>query len=92
MTVNMFLYYLINSEKGKFYIGLTNNLERRIKEHNYETKHYTGRIRGKWKLIGYKAFKNKIEAEKEEKRLKRSKNKKYISWYFQVESIVQRIE
>jgi len=40
----MFVYYLTNTEKKKFYIGLTNDLERRIKEHNYKTKHYTGRI------------------------------------------------
>ena len=83
MTVNMFLYHLANIEKKKFYIGLTNNLKRRIKEHNFETKHYTGRIKGEWKLIGYKFFEDKSEAVKEEKRLKKSKNKKYINWYFQ---------
>jgi len=33
-------------------------------------------------LIGYKSIKDENFAKKEEKRLKKSKNRKYIEWYF----------
>lgn len=79
----MFLYYLINIESKKFYIGLTNNLKRRIKEHNSNNNHFTGRIKGEWKVLRYKHYENDEEAKKEERRLKKSKNKKYIDWFFQ---------
>jgi predicted GIY-YIG superfamily endonuclease len=78
----MFLYYLVNEKNEKHYLGLTNNLSRRIEEHNKENKHFTGKIKGVWKLVAFKKFNDGNFARKEEKRLKKAKNKKYIEWYF----------
>ena len=78
----MYLYLLVNEDNSKFYIGITDNLERRLGEHNYPNKHFTGKISGDWKLLKYKWFDDEARARIEEKRLKKCRNKKYIAWYF----------
>ncbi|KKU37980.1 MAG: hypothetical protein UX99_C0011G0015 [Candidatus Amesbacteria bacterium GW2011_GWB1_47_26] len=77
----MHLYILKNNSSGKYYIGVTNNIERRLREHNNANKHFTGRADGKWVVLFSKVFNSKIEARREELRLKKAKNKKYIDWY-----------
>jgi predicted GIY-YIG superfamily endonuclease len=57
----MYYVYLIkNSKTRKTYIGYTNNLRRRIKEHQNK----------KPELIYYEAYKNEIDAKEREKKLK----------------------
>jgi putative endonuclease len=77
----MILYLLENCLTKKYYIGVTSNIEERIKKHNTHNSSYTGSQPGYWKLIAIKEI-DKSEALTEESRLKRSKNKKYILWYF----------
>lgn len=79
----MTLYIIENSISAIYYIGTTNNINRRLSEHNSENSHFTGKQTGTWKLIFSKNFDNNTEALKEEIRLKRAKNKKYINWYIQ---------
>ncbi|MBS1514686.1 MAG: GIY-YIG nuclease family protein [Bacteroidetes bacterium] len=61
------------------YIGHTENLDRRLEEHNSLNRKssYTNK-RGPWKLIFKKEFETKSEASKFEAYLKSLKNKKYI--------------
>lgn len=73
----MFYVYVIRSTKFKrrIYIGSTNGLKRRIKEHN------SGRTRSTryglpWKLVYYEAFLDKHDCSKREFSLK-----KYSSGY-----------
>ena len=82
MTV-MYLYLLENNLNKIFYIGLTKDVNRRLEEHNKKNKHFTGKMKGIWHLVASKKFSDKNLAREEEKRLKKSKNKKYIKWYFQ---------
>lgn len=77
----MFLYILINDLSQKYYIGITSDLDRRLREHNSKNSHYTGKSTGNWNLLFSKWFDSKIEARKEEIRLKKAKNRKYIDWY-----------
>ena len=57
----MYYVYLIkNSKIGKTYIGSTNNLRRRMREHRNK----------KPILIYYEAYKNEIDAREREKKLK----------------------
>jgi len=77
----MTLYLLENVVAGKYYIGTTNDIVRRIKGHNSDNNYYTGKNRGEWILVGIKDIAEE-SARKEERRLKKSKNKKYINWYF----------
>ena len=68
----MYTVYLIISNKSnriKTYVGYTNNLKKRINLHNSSkgAKFTRGR---KWKLIYYKKYKSKIDAMKNEYKLK----------------------
>ena len=52
------LYLLKNTENNRTYVGITNNLKRRIRQHNGDIKggaKYTDRFKGNgiWKLILY---------------------------------------
>ena len=67
---NMYYTYILKSKKnGRLYIGSTNDLERRLEEHNsgrcYSTKNLVP-----LKIIYYKAFEYEEAARLREKRLK----------------------
>lgn len=75
----MFDTYILESEKsGRWYIGHSNDLERRILEHNSGHTKST-RNKGPWKLVFRREFENKKEALDFELDLKKLKNKHYIS-------------
>lgn len=57
-----YIYVLKNKQSTELYYGYTNNLERRINEHNKEQK---------GELIYYEAYKSEIDACNREKRLKK---------------------
>jgi len=65
------IVYILISKKfaNRYYIGLTNDLERRIEEHNRGDSLYSKRYMP-WQLQTYISFKNKIRAEQFEKYLK----------------------
>lgn len=60
--------------KDFLYVGCTNDLKRRLKEHNngeeLSTKHYAP-----FELIHYEAYKNKSDAHRREQYLKTTKGK-----------------
>ncbi len=76
-----FIYCVYNHQNGKIYIGQTNDLERRLKEHNTPNSHYTGRFRGGWVLIYKESLATRFEALKREKQLKSAKGREYIKQY-----------
>ena len=62
-------YILQNSETKRFYIGSTNNLQRRLEEHNRgQTK--STRQKGTWSIIYKEEFGTNIEAKRREKVIK----------------------
>ncbi|SNS53102.1 putative endonuclease [Ekhidna lutea] len=66
----MFYVYAIKSEDRNYiYVGLSNNLERRLKEHN-EGKNKTTKPYRPFVLIHSETFETRIEARKREKYLK----------------------
>ena len=68
----MFYVYILKSLKsGKFYIGSTNNLQKRLSEHNTDkrVKLYTYRYRP-WKLFMYREFEDEQMARQYEKVVK----------------------
>ncbi|OGH78602.1 MAG: hypothetical protein A2469_00110 [Candidatus Magasanikbacteria bacterium RIFOXYC2_FULL_40_16] len=75
-----FVYYIYSKKLDKFYIGKTNDLRRRLKEHNNGEEKYTQKG-APWLLIGYIEYKNNNEATKSELKLKKAKNPKYVNWY-----------
>lgn len=61
----------------KYYIGQTNNLERRLFYHNsgYSKSTKSGIP---WKLVYQEEYESRLEAMKREKQLKSNKNKSYL--------------
>jgi putative endonuclease len=76
----MYYVYILQSEKNKrLYKGVTNDLKRRLKEHNSGSVPFTKTLKP-WKLIYYEAFSNKEDATREEKFLKSGKGRDRIKW------------
>lgn len=73
------LYILKNPVTERYYIGSTNNLERRLKQHRVGSTRTT-RILGTTELVYQEEYNNILEARLREKKLKSYKSKKYIEW------------
>lgn len=71
--------YILKSEVGRFYIGSTNNKERRIKQHESRYTRTT-RVLKAYELVYTEEFDTIHEARNREKKLKSYKSKKYIEW------------
>jgi len=72
-----YTYILLSLSTEKIYIGHTENIERRLIEHNSNKSPFTSK-KGPWKLVFKKEFNSRSEAIKFENYLKSLKNKKYI--------------
>ncbi len=64
-----FMYILSNDLSGKHYIGSTNNLERRLDEHNRGQTKSTKKT-GKWSIIYTEQFMSGIDAKRREQQVK----------------------
>ena len=79
----MYYVYILQSERnGKLYKGVTDNLKRRLREHNSGNSTFTSQ-NGPWKLIYYEAFTDKTNARREELFLKSGKGRERIKWLLQ---------
>ena len=66
----MFYVYILKSKKdNNFYIGSTNDLKRRINEHNSGLV-FSTKSRMPFELVYYEAYKSEGDARKREKSLK----------------------
>ena len=72
-----FVYILKSLEYDKTYIGITNDLDRRLKEHNSGKAIYTRKYLP-WKLIYQEELANRLEARQREKYLKSAAGRKKI--------------
>ena len=74
----MFTVYILYSSKvDRYYVGHTNNIERRITEHNRKKGKYTDRGIP-WEIVYTEQYTTKQEAEKREKEIKAEKSRVYI--------------
>lgn len=70
--------YILQSEKdGKFYIGSTENIEKRIERHNKGYSRYT-KSRGPFKIVYQEHYNTVSEAKKREYYLKSLKSRKAL--------------
>ena len=78
VQMSKFFVYVLRSEKnGQLYKGMTNDLERRINEHNKgRNKSTKGFI--PWKLVHKEEFSTAIEARNREKFLKTGQRRDYL--------------
>ena len=65
-----FVYILQSLKNSKYYIGSTNDLDRRIMEHSNGSGGKFTKMNGSWKLISYKRFGDVSLARIEEKKIK----------------------
>lgn len=73
------VYAIFNKEEKKFYIGQTNNLKRRLFEHNEKRgNHFTAKFKGEWKIIYKEEVNTRKEALVREKQLKSYKGREFI--------------
>jgi putative endonuclease len=75
---NFFIYVLRSLKTGKMYTGHTNNLERRLFEHNSGLEKST-KFGSPWKLIYQEKFSTRGEAMKREKELKTGKGREFLA-------------
>lgn len=73
-----YVYLLQSKRTGKFYLGWTKDIKRRLEEHNTGKSHYT-RSRGPWELIGYEVYSCAEDAKKRERAFKR--NPRMLSYF-----------
>ncbi|MBI4062339.1 GIY-YIG nuclease family protein [Candidatus Gottesmanbacteria bacterium] len=79
MDMYYYVYILWSAKLHKKYVGITNNLRIRFKEHNSGKSDFTNR--GKpWKLLYYEAFISREDAESEELFLKSGKGRERIKF------------
>ncbi|MFI5056680.1 MAG: GIY-YIG nuclease family protein [Candidatus Acidiferrales bacterium] len=70
--------YILRSEStGQFYVGHTENLTKRIFEHN-NNRTASIKNRGPWKLFYSEVFDTRNDAARRERQIKSMKSKKYI--------------
>ena len=74
----MFFTYILKSQKSnRFYIGHTENIERRLLRHNKGQVTAT-RNKGPWNLVYFEIFETKPEANRHEFEIKSMKSRFYI--------------
>ncbi len=74
------VYALVNPQ-NKIYVGQTNNLSRRLREHNdpeFRGTLYTKRNPGPWQLVYHEECQTRSEAMRREKQLKTGKGREFI--------------
>ena len=80
--MNEFIVYALGSNSGKICIGSTNDLDKRLKRHNWLLRNketsYTSIQGGLWELIYKEEYATRKEAMNREKQLKSAKGRKFI--------------
>jgi putative endonuclease len=77
VAMKYFVYILYSKILDRFYIGTTNNVERRLIQHNRPHKGYTNSGQP-WVLLYSEQFASKKNALIRERRIKRKKSKEFI--------------
>ena len=74
----MFYTYIIQSQKDhSYYVGQSENPERRLEKHNNSKTGYTSR-KQPWELVYKESFETRSEAIKREREIKSKKSRVYI--------------
>lgn len=87
MLCNYFIYIITNKNKTTLYIGVTNNIQKRIAQHYFDCEHANKSFAGKYNcyhLVYYERFESIVEAisrEKEIKKWRREKKDKLITQF-----------
>jgi putative endonuclease len=75
-----FVYLLVSPSSNKRYVGSTNDLQKRLIEHNSGRSKYTSTEKD-WQMFYWKSFEKEAEARSYEHLVKR--NKKYRKLFYE---------
>jgi predicted GIY-YIG superfamily endonuclease len=75
--------YILSGESGRYYIGATDNLARRLEEHQRGSNHTTRRIGKNLKVVVTREVFSMTDARKLERNLKRKKNPRLALLFLQ---------
>jgi putative endonuclease len=78
-TTYVLRLYLFSNKLNKFYIGYSENLQKRLAEHNAGMSKFTS-MANDWIIVYSEAFNSRKDARKRELEIKRKKSRKYIEW------------
>ncbi len=85
-SLRMFYVYAIQSEKdGRIYVGMTKDIEIRLKEHNSGKTRSTKRYMP-WRLIYKEACNDRVQARKREKYFKSGIGKKTLKEIYRMKA------
>jgi putative endonuclease len=73
-----FIYILYSASANKYYVGHTDNLERRLFEHNNGMTRFTSNIASDWIIMYTETFESRTLAAKREREIKARKSRVYI--------------
>ncbi len=80
--MTFYVYTIYNKVSDKIYIGQTNNLERRLQEHNYQDLKvggkYTSKYNGRWIVFYSREYDSRSGAMLREKQLKSSQGRIFL--------------
>jgi len=77
----MFWVYILQNPVGKFYIGQTEDLCKRVAEHNAPGRDgvkFTAKGNGPWRLVWSESYASRVEAMRREKQIKSMKSARWI--------------
>lgn len=80
--MDIFIYVLSNEINSNLYVGITNNLKKRLSEHNRGAGKYT-KAYMPWKLIYSEIAVNYATARVREKYLKSNAGKRFLQSHFE---------
>ena len=72
-----YTYILLSKKDNRFYTGYSNDLRKRLNEHN-NGKVFSTKGRGPFRLVYYEACENEEDARAREKYLKSGMGKRYV--------------
>jgi putative endonuclease len=70
--------YVIKSAEGYLYTGMTEDLNRRLSEHNSKSKSFWTKRGTSWEIIYFEEFNNRQEAMKRERWMKSGHGTKHL--------------
>ncbi|MFQ5776613.1 MAG: GIY-YIG nuclease family protein [Terriglobia bacterium] len=74
----MFTVYILQSERtGRYYVGQTSNLPKRLHYHQCGLTR-SGRNRGPWRVVYQEEFSTRSEAVRRERQIKKWKSRRYL--------------
>ena len=73
------LYIIYSQQLDRFYVGYTENIEKRLVEHNSGISDYTSSAQD-WILKHTEYFPDRYTAHQKEIAIKKKKSRKYIEW------------